>query len=86
MKRLTLAALTLVIASCSKEERLPQPEVQEQPLSCNCGLIISDNVDDYSIKIRNACSGNVKEFRLYEGDWMTAYVGTNYCITNETSW
>ena len=53
---------------------------------CNCGLIISDNVYDYSVVIRNSCSGNEKRFYLAPGDWMNAYVGSDYCITNTQSW
>jgi len=43
---------------------------------CNCGEIMSDNAADYSVDIKNDCSD----------DWMSAYVGTHYCITNTTSW
>jgi len=53
---------------------------------CNCGIIISDNVQDYSVMIRNDCSGIVKLFYLNQGDWMNAYVGKNFCITNVTRW
>jgi hypothetical protein len=67
-------AIILSIASCKKEK------------VCNCGLILSDNVSDHSVVIRNSCSGNEKRFYLTAGDWMNAFVGTNYCITNTTSW
>lgn len=80
---LTLATLALLTLSCNKED---QPEPESAPQSCNCGLIVSDDVSDYSVQIRNACSGNVKKFVLYEADWMNAYVGTNYCIYNTTNW
>jgi hypothetical protein len=73
---LALAAASVALAmmaSCKKE-------------TCNCGTIMSDRVSDYSIVIRNDCSGNEKRFYLQPGDWMSAYVGTNYCITNVTSW
>jgi len=83
---LTLAALTMIFASCKKEENTPQPVANTVSTSCNCGLIVSDEVSDYSITIRNSCSGNTKKFRLTEGDWMNAHVGTNYCITNTTNW
>ena len=77
MKKLILLGLTaLTILSCSPED----------VLDCNCGLIVSDRVSDYSIVIRNACSGNEKRFTLAPGDWMTAFVGTDFCITNTTSW
>jgi hypothetical protein len=83
---LTLATLALLTLSCSKEESLPEPTTTQNNQNCNCGLIVSDESSDYSIQIRNSCSGNVKKFVLYEADWMTAYVGTNYCITNTSGW
>lgn len=64
--------------SCKKENK--------QPENCNCGMVVSDNVYDYSVVIRNSCSGNEKKFYLQEGDWMNAYPGSDYCITNVTSW
>jgi hypothetical protein len=75
--KLTMMALMMcfVFTSCSKEEE-----------ECNCGLITSDDVTDYSVTIRNDCSGNSKKFYLTEGDWMNAHPGNNYCISNVTSW
>lgn len=67
-------AIILTMASCSKDK------------VCNCGLVVSDDVNDYSVVIRNSCSGNEKKFILQPGDWVNAYVGSDYCITNETSW
>lgn len=52
----------------------------------NCGKIISDDASDYSVVIRNSCSGHEKKFILAPGDWMTAYVGSDYCITNSNGW
>ena len=75
MKNIIIAlALILSFTSCEKDE------------PCNCGLIISDEVSDYSVIIRNDCSGNEKKWVLSPGDWMTAYVGSDYCITNTDSW
>lgn len=54
--------------------------------NCNCGVIQSDNVADYSVVIKNSCSGNNKKFYLTQSDWMNAYVGSDYCITNVDSW
>jgi hypothetical protein len=70
----SIAVLTALLSSCNKDE------------ICNCGTIVSDNPSDYSVDIKNQCSENVKTFYLSENDWMSAYVGTNYCITNTTSW
>lgn len=67
--------LLLTLLSCEKEKA-----------KCNCGLVLSDDVSDYSVVIRNDCSKNEKKFYLQPGDWMHAYVGSNYCITNVDSW
>jgi hypothetical protein len=78
MKKLVLVvALAIGFTSCKKE-------VDNE--TCNCGLIVSDNVNNYSVDIRNSCSNNVKTFYLTEGDWMNAHPGQDYCITNVTSW
>lgn len=66
----------MILASCKKEDTRP----------CNCGLIVSDNAADYSIVIRNECTGNEKKFILAPGDWFNAYVGSDYCITNSGKW
>jgi len=71
-----MAVATAFLSSCKKEDVTP----------CNCGTILSDNASNYSVDIKNDCSGNVKTWVLSPNDWMTAYVGTNYCITNTTSW
>lgn len=68
-------AIILSIASCKKDVPV-----------CNCGLVVNDDAANYSVIIRNSCSGNEKTFYLTPGDWMNAFVGQDYCITNETSW
>ena len=45
------------IVGCKKADIKPN-EV------CNCGLIVNDNVQDYSVVIRNSCSNNEKKFYL----------------------
>lgn len=80
MKKLTIIiAVALLSTACKKEESTPSTP-------CNCGAIVSDNAANYSVDIKNDCSGNVKTWVLAPEDWATAYVGTNYCITNTTSW
>jgi len=69
-----LAVATALLSSCKKDE------------VCNCGKIVSDNASNYSVDIKNSCSGNVKTWYLSESDWMNAYVGSDYCITNTDSW
>lgn len=74
MKKLITIALLLTLLSCKKEE------------VCNCGLILDDNVSNYSVLIRNSCSKNEKWFTLSQGDWINAHPGNDYCITNVEKW
>jgi len=78
MKKIVLAiAVVALISSCKKKE-------DEGP--CNCGIVQSDNVQDYSVVIKNEGSGSNKTFTLSSGDWMNAHVGSKYCITNSGKW
>lgn len=75
MKKVILGlAIVLSIASCKKV----------QP--CNCGLVVSDRASDYSVVIRNNCSGSERRFILDAGDWMNAIVGEDFCINDVTTW
>ncbi|MEN8901515.1 MAG: hypothetical protein ABF247_09455 [Nonlabens sp.] len=76
MKKILALSICFLVFSCESEED-PQ---------CNCGLIVSDDVSDYSVVIRSDCSGNEKKFTLQEGDWFNAHPGENFCITNSTGW
>jgi len=77
-KILVILGLCIVLfSSCSKEVLYG---------SCNCGLVVNDNSLNYSVVIRNNCSGNDKVFYLQRGDWMNALVGRDYCITNISKW
>lgn len=80
MKKLVvlLVGLTLFLASVSCEKDILCDD--------QCGLVVSDRVDDYSVVIRNSCSGNERRFTLSPGDWMNAFVGSDYCITNSNGW
>jgi len=83
MNNIKILLLTsLIVFSCKKDEIKPN-KPQE---NCNCGLVVSDNVQDYSVVIRNSCSGNEKRFYLQQGDWMNAHPGSDYCITNVKNW
>jgi hypothetical protein len=72
-KIIVLVGIVIAMASCEKK-------------NCNCGVIQSDNAADYSIVIRNSCTGNNGTFQLSPGDWMNAHPGEDYCITNVESW
>lgn len=78
-KVLSVVFLSIGLMGCKKENVAPNK-------TCNCGVIMSDSASNYSVDIKNDCSGNTQTFYLSESDWMTAYVGTNFCITNVTSW
>lgn len=75
MKKIAFALIGLAFIGCEKIDT-----------DCNCGMITNDNVQDYSVEIRNSCSSNVKKFYLTPGDWVNAHVGNNYCITNVKNW
>jgi hypothetical protein len=72
-KKILIFSIALTMLSCSKEPS-------------SCGRIVSDNVHEYSITIRNSNTNNLKTFYLTECDWMNAHPGDNYCITNTTQW
>lgn len=68
---LALATLSATLVSCEKEV-----EIQD----CNCGIIkeIRNDVHDYSLIIKNNCSGNLETYGLsdimmYEGFPRPAY-------------
>lgn len=71
--------LAISIVSCNKEEENKQ---------CNCGTIANDGIDGscYWLEIRNDCSGNKKKFCFDQDVWMSAYVGSNFCVTNQNQW
>lgn len=75
-KLLLVLGLGLVLTSCEKEALN----------DCNCGLVVSDRVSDYSVVIRNECSSNEERFYLQQGDWLNAHPGRNFCITNTGQW
>lgn len=73
-------------STCSNLGSIVQKENTTSQSNCNCGMIIDDNVSDYSVTISNQCSGNTKKFYLNRGDWVNAFVGSDYCITNSGQW
>jgi hypothetical protein len=78
MKKIIIIAIFLIgLGSCKKSD-----------VTCNsnCGEIMADDVRDYSVLIKNSCTGNQKWFILDRSNWLNAYVGSNYCITNSGTW
>jgi len=70
--------LAIGLASCSKEEDKP----------CNCGTILNDGINGscYWLEIENDCTGNRKSFCFDQSVWMDAYVGSNFCVSNQPQW
>ena len=61
--------------------------------NCNCGVITDDAIefDDngnifYSLTIRNQCSDNLGKYYFSQDVWMDAPVGSDFCVTNVSSW
>lgn len=70
--------LAISIVSCTKEEDKP----------CNCGTILNDGINGscYWLEIENDCTGNRKSFCFDQSVWMSAYVGSNFCVSNQPQW
>jgi hypothetical protein len=80
MKKLIyLTALTITLLSCKKYE----PEQD-----CTCGVIANDGITDgcYWLEIRNSCSNNKKKFCFDQDVWISAYVGSNFCVSGVQPW
>ena len=86
MRKIIILCLTLVAVSCQKEEVAPTKPITVFSQQCNCGIIVSADGSNYSIVLRNSCTGNTKVFILQPSDWGNAYVGGNYCVTNAVKW
>jgi hypothetical protein len=75
MKKLITVLLTITaFASCSKNATK----------DCKCGIITDDaieNVDDFTLTIKNDCSGNSKKFYVTLNTWMDGVVGNKFCMT-----
>jgi hypothetical protein len=79
MKKLIMIfMLAIGLVSCGKEE----------DKQCNCGTIANDGINGscYWLEIRNDCTGNKKTFCFDQDVWMDAYVGSNFCVTNQGQW
>jgi len=71
MKKVVLVLATaLMLFSCGKEINHTNQ---------SCGLIVSDNVEDYSITIRKS-NGGYETITLQPGDWINAHVGSEICV------
>ena len=82
MKTIKLLLVAVLLAgtftSCSGDEEIFCDD--------NCGTILSDNVSDYSVRVKNSCTGNIETFYLEPSDWLTAFVGSDICFSNANRW
>ena len=75
MKKLMMVLLTVIaLSSCSKNATK----------DCKCGVVTDDaieNGNDFTLSIKNDCSGNNKKFYVTLNTWMDYAVGANICMT-----
>ena len=78
-----IALVASILVACKKEEEE----------NCNCGTIANDGISTnpdgsscYWLEVRNDCSGNKKTWCFDQDVWMNAAVGSNFCVTNVSSW
>ena len=75
MKKLIIVLLTITaLSSCSKN----------YTKDCKCGVVTDDvieNGNDFTLSIKNDCSGNNKKFYVTLDTWMDYAVGANICMT-----
>ena len=75
MKKLLIVLLTITaLSSCSKN----------YTKDCKCGVVTDDaieNGNDFTLSIKNDCSGNNKKFYVTLDTWMDYQVGANICMT-----
>jgi hypothetical protein len=82
MKKLvTVVLLTVAMFACQKDK------------PCNCGVITDDAIEFdangdiyYSLTIKNDCSDNLGKYYFSQDVWMDAPVGSDFCVTNVSSW
>ena len=85
-KIITIVILISLSLSCKKEKiEVCQPT--------NCGAIVNDGIDIdangnscYYLEIQNDCTNNIKKFCFDQSTWQNAFVGTNFCVTNQQPW
>lgn len=82
MKKLiiAIALFSAILTSCKKEDITCEPT--------SCGVITNDGITNgcYWLEIRNACSDNKKQFCFDQNVWMSAYVGSNFCVEGVQPW
>ena len=75
MKKIMIVLQTIIaLSSCSKN----------YTKDCKCGVVTDDvieNGNDFTLSIKNDCSGNNKKFYVTLDTWMDYAVGANICMT-----
>lgn len=74
MKKIMIVLLTVIaLSSCSKNATK----------DCKCGVVTDDvieNGNDFTLSIKNDCSGNNKKFYVTLNTWMDGVVGEPFCM------
>jgi hypothetical protein len=74
MKKLMIVLLTIIaLGSCSKSATK----------NCKCGIVTDDaieNGNDFTLTIKNDCSGSNKKFYVTLNTWMDYAVGDAICM------
>jgi hypothetical protein len=74
MKKIMIVLLTIIALSSCKKDALK---------NCKCGVITDDaieNSNDFTLTIKNDCSGNTKKFYVTLNTWMDGVVGEPFCM------
>lgn len=74
MKKIMIVLLTIIaLGSCKKDTFK----------NCKCGVITDDaieNGNDFTLSIKNDCSGNIKKFYVTLNTWVDGVVGEPFCM------
>ena len=74
MKKIMIVLLTIIALGSCKKDALKD---------CKCGVVTDDaieNGNDFTLSIKNDCSGNTKKFYVTLNTWMDYPVGGNICM------
>ena len=77
MKTIITIALSTLFLSCVKET--PQ-------IHCNCGRVGFKDTISTTVKMRNNCTNNIKDFVLSQDDFDLVVKGKDFCLAGEVEW
>jgi len=95
-----LTIISINFISCKKEvggcmdpvalNYAPDADFSDNSLcsyDCSCGYITDDNnYPNYTLSVKNICSGNTQTFYVTYDVWFNNYVGDYFCFSNVSSW